>query len=450
MPVNQTQIELLRKLLRHGATERVLRIVQKFRSVEIAEIFGYLSPAEQRLFADMLYTQGNLAKTILELPEGLISTVLERLNDHKIAIMLERLAPDDAVFIVSLLDNDQAESIIKQVKSPQRERIEHLRTYPPETAGSLMTSEMLTLQEALSVEQAIAQIRQHGERSEFVFYIYVVNDTGAFVGVVPIRRLIISQPDRPIGELMVTNPIAVHAMDDQEKVANLTAQYNLLAVPVVDDTFKLLGVITVDDVIDVLQSEATEDMYLMQGLSDEDRVYSPISTSVQKRFPWMVLNLCTAFMAAFVIRFFEDSIAKAVVLVTFMPIVAGMGGNSGTQTLTVITRAIALGELSFSDGKTAILKQASIGFINGAGIGLLTGAVAWIWKSNPYLGLVLFTAMVLNLAIAGLAGAAVPLILKALNFDPALGGGVIVTAFTDVCGFLAFLGLATVFLQYLV
>lgn len=166
MPVNQTQIELLRKLLRHGATERVLRIVQKFRSVEIAEIFGYLSPAEQRLFADMLYTEGNLAKTILELPEGLIRTVVERMSEHKIAIMLDRLPADDAVFVVGLLDDGIAESIISQVTSPHRERIEHLRTYPSESAGSLMTSEMLTLQDSMSVQEAIELIRQHGERTE--------------------------------------------------------------------------------------------------------------------------------------------------------------------------------------------------------------------------------------------------------------------------------------------
>lgn len=450
MPVNRTQIELLRKLLRHGATERATKMVQKYRATEIAEIFSALSPAEQRTFADVLYSQGNLAKTIMELPEGLLPELLERMSPHKIAQMIQRLPSDDAVDVLGVLDEAGQEQVLSELPVLLRERLEHLRTYPPETAGSLMTSEMLTLSEELTVEQAIETIRQHGEESEFVFYVYVINDTGTFVGVVPIRRLILAQPTRLIGDLMVTNPVAVHAMDDQEEVASLTARYNLLAVPVVDETFTLLGVITVDDVIDVLQSEATEDMYLMQGLSDEDRVYSPVRVSVQKRFPWMVLNLCTAFLAAFVIGLFEESIAQAVVLVTFMPIVAGMGGNSGTQTLTVITRAIALGELSFSDGKQAVLKQATIGLINGIGVGLLTGGVAWAWKGNPTLGVVLFMAMVFNLLIAGLAGAAVPLLLKSLNLDPALGGGVIVTTFTDVCGFMAFLGLATIFLQYLI
>lgn len=450
MTVNDTQIEMLRKLLRHGATERVTRILERFRSAEIAEVFGYLSPAEQRQLMDVLFVQGKLANSLLELPEGVLVEVLARTESARIGALLDGMAPDDASSTVGLLAEDRVEEILSHVSASQRERIEHLRTYPAESAGSLMTSQMVVLSEELTVEQAIAQIREIGEDSEFIFYVYVTNEAGIFLGVVPIRKLVLARPQRPLREIMISNPVAVYATDDQEIVAEFTARYNLLAVPVVDESFRLLGVITVDDVIDVLQAEATEDMYLMQGLSDEDRVYAPVSRSVQKRFPWMVLNLGTAFLASFVIGLFEASISRVVILATFMPIVAGMGGNGGTQTLTVVTRAIALGELSFAEGKVAILKQLSIGLINGVGVGMLTGAVAWLWKGNAYLGLVLFLALMVNLSIAGLVGAAVPLVLKALNLDPALGGGVIVTTFTDVCGFLVFLGLATVFIQQLI
>lgn len=449
MAVNLTQIELLRKLLRHGATERVVRILEKFRPTEIAEIFGHLSPTELRPFLDVLFRHGDVANILLELPEGVLAELLSTFEDARVLTLLEQMAPDDAHMIVMLLDPDRVEGILAGVSHPQRERIEHLLTYPAESAGSLMTSQMVTLREELTVQQAIEELRELAEESEFIFYVYVINEAETFLGVVPIRRLIMAPPERPIGEVMVSNPVAVFATDDQEEVAAITARYNLLAVPVVDENFRLLGVITVDDVIDVLQDEATEDMYLMQGLSDEDRVYSPVSKSVSKRFPWMVFNLFTAFAAAGVIGLFESSIARVVVLATFMPVVAGMGGNGGTQTLTVVTRAIALGELSFAEGRVAVFKQFAIGLINGAGVGLLTGLVAWAWKGNFMLGLVLFLAMVLNLAIAGLVGAAVPLVLKALNLDPALGGGVIVTTFTDVCGFMAFLGLATAFLPYL-
>ena len=450
MSVNMTQIELLRKLLRHRATERVVRILEKFRPAELAEIVGHLNPGELHLFLDILFEHGDAAHTLIELPEGILEDLLPELPDARVTALLEALAPDDALFMVNLLAEDRLEAVLAELPPKQRERIEHLSHYPAESAGSLMTSEMVTLRDDVSAQEAIEQIRGHVEDSEFIFYVYVVNDSGTFLGVVPIRRLIAARPQRPIGEVMVADPVAVFATDDQEEVAEITARYNLLAVPVVDENFRLLGVITVDDVIDVLQEEATEDMYLMQGLSDEDRVYSPVSKSVRKRFPWMVFNLFTAFAAAGVIGLFESSIAQVVVLATFMPVVAGMGGNGGTQTLTVVTRAIAIGELSFEEGRVAIGKQCAIGLINGVGVGALTGAVAWAWKGNAVLGGVLFLAMVLNLAVAGLVGAAVPLVLKSLNFDPALGGGVIVTTFTDVCGFMAFLGLATVFLPYLV
>lgn len=450
MAVNATQIELLRKLLRHNSTERIVRILEKFRPTEIAEIFGHLAPAELHTLLDVLFEHGDVSDILIEVPDGVLEEeILPHLTDERVAALLDRSAPDDAHYLVSLLEEDRIDAILKKTKPSQRERIRRLLNYPPESAGSLMNNQMITLQADIDAQRAIEVIREKVENSEFIFYIYVTNEAGTFLGVVPIRRLIAAKPDAPISEVMVANPIAVFVTDDQEEVAEVVARYNLLAVPVVDENFKLMGVITVDDVIDVMREEATEDIYLMQGLSDEDRVYSPVSKSVRKRFPWMVLNLITAFTAASVIGLFEEAIAEVVILATFMPVVAGMGGNGGTQTLTVVTRAIALGELNVSEGKSAVMKQLAIGLINGVGVGLLTALAAFLWKGNAVLGGVLFLAMLINLAIAGLVGATVPLMLKAFDLDPALGGGVIVTTFTDICGFMAFLGLATALLPYL-
>ncbi len=449
MAVNNTQIELVRKLIRHGAKDRVVKALDKFRPAELAELFPHLSPAEQKTFIDILYSQEQAAKTLTELPDGILSEILAVLSDERIAKMLERLAPDDAAFFVGRLEPDRVDAVLGHVAKHHRQRIDSIRMYPSESAGSLMTSEMLRLDQGINVRDAIEAIRELAPTSEFIFYVYVVNEAGTFLGVVPIRRLITSPVDATLSDVMVSDPIAVNATDDQEVVADLTARYNLLAVPVVDDAFKLLGVITVDDVIDVLQEEATEDMYLMQGLSEEDRVYSPVHISIRKRFPWMVLNLCTAMLSATVVGIFEQSIAEVVILATFMPVVAGIGGNGGTQTLTVVTRGIALGELNFSDAKGAIIRQVTVGVVVGLMVGTIAAAVAFVWKGNAFLGIVLFVAMVLNLAIAGFAGAAVPLFLKAIKQDPALGGGVMVTTFTDVTGFLAFLGLATLFIENL-
>ncbi len=450
MSVNQTQIDMLRKLLRHGATERVVRILDRFRPTEIADLFGFLSPAEQKQLTEVLFTRHMAAATLSELPEHILVDLLDLLGNERIGHVLNRMAPDDAVFVVSMLDDERVESILPQLDPLQRERIEHLRTYPAETAGQLMTSEMILLEADATADEAIEVLRALGTTSEFIFYVYVVNEAGTFLGVVPLRRLIAAQPDAAIKDLMVPDPVAVNATDDQELVADITARYDLLAVPVVDDNFKLLGVVTVDDVLDVMQEEATEDMYLMQGLSEEDRVYAPLSHSVKKRFPWMVVNLGTAFLAAWVVGLFEESIAEVVVLATFMPVVAGMGGNGGTQTLTVVTRGLALGELDHTEAMPAIMKQVGISLVVGAGVGLLTAGIAWLWKDLPFLGLVLFLSMVISMSVAGLMGAAVPLMLRALRMDPAMGSGVLVTTFTDVSGFLAFLGLGTIFIEYLV
>lgn len=450
MAVARTHGEILRKLLRHGASDRVARVLDRLRPAEVADVFAGLSPAEQKHLTDQLLARREAADTISELPEHIFEEFLGHLDAARTRLLFERLALDDAATALGYLDEARAEEVLAGLTPARRERIEHLRMYPARSAGSLMTSEMVLLKEDESAQEAIETIRAYGERSEFIFYVYVVNAHGTFVGVVPIRRLIAAEPDRPVRELMVPDPIAVSATDDQEKVADITARYNLLAVPVVDDNFRLLGVITVDDVIDVLHAEATEDMYLMQGLSKEDRVYASVSQSVRKRFPWMVLNLLTAFIAASIVGLFEASIAEVVVLATFMPVVAGIGGNGGTQTLTVVTRAIALGELKAAEGLKAVGKQMAIGLLVGAGVGCLTGLVAWAWKGMPVLGFVLFLAMLVNMTVAGLSGAAVPLVLKALKADPALGSGVLVTTFTDVTGFLAFLGLATLFIDHLV
>jgi magnesium transporter len=450
MSANPTQIEMLRKLLRHGATDRVVRILDRFRPAEMADLYTFLSPAEQKQLTGVLFDHKLAAATLREVPEYILAELLENLPAERVGQILNRVPANDAFFMVGSLSDERVEEVLGHVAPLKRERIEHLRAYPEDSAGQLMTSEMIRLREETTADQAIEMIRAMSPTLEFIFYVYVVNEAGTFLGVVPLRRLIAAGPTTLIKELMVPDPIAVQATDDQERVADVTARYDLLAVPVVDDNFKLLGVITVDDVLDVLQEEATEDMYLMQGLSEEDRVYAPMSFSVKKRFPWMVLNLATAFFSAYVVGLFEASISQVVVLAAFLPVVAGMGGNGGTQTLTVITRGIALGELDASEAVPAILKQVGIGIIVGAGVGLLTGVIAWMWKGMPYLGLVLFLAMLANMSIAGLAGAAIPLVLKSLRMDPAMGSGVLVTTFTDVTGFLAFLGLATIFIEYMV
>jgi magnesium transporter len=249
---------------------------------------------------------------------------------------------------------------------------------------------------------------------------------------------------------MIPDPLSVSADDDQEEVARLVARYDLLAVPVTDIDGKMLGLITVDDVIDVITEEATEDMYHLAGLTEADRVFVPAHESIRKRLPWMFLNLATCFAAAWVVGLFERTIEQVVALAIFMPVVAGMGGNGGTQSLTVITRAIALGEIEFSSGFRAVLKEFAVGLALGIAMGAGAAGIAYFWHSDPIIGVALFCAMILTLSVAGLMGAAVPLALKAIHQDPALGAGVIVTTFTDAFAFFSFLGIATVLMDRIV
>jgi magnesium transporter len=278
-----------------------------------------------------------------------------------------------------------------------------------------------------------------------------VDDDNKLTGVVPIRNLVIAPPDRTLSEMMIADPIRADVFMDQEEAARLVAKYELLALPIVDEGGHLEGIITVDDVIDIIKEESTEDMYKMAGLAEEDRVFTPVGRSVRMRLPWTLLNLATTGLAASVVTIFQGTIGELVALVTFMPIVAGVGGNAATQTATVIIRAIALGELEFSSAWKAIVKQVSVNICLALAAGAVVALTALLWQGNPFLGLVLAFAMVLNVGlVAGFSGAVIPLLMKAMKFDPALGSGIVVTGLTDAFGFLSFLGLATLFLYYLV
>jgi magnesium transporter len=290
---------------------------------------------------------------------------------------------------------------------------------------------------------------QRSRDVEVVFYLYVIDARRHLVGVVSLRRLLLVAPDTPLKRIMTTELISVRADMDQEEVARQVASYNLLAIPVVDEENKLVGVITVDDIIDVIKDEATEDVYRLAGVAGDDRVFTKASESLRKRLPWLLVNLVTAFLAASVVALFTPTIGLLPILAVLMPVVAGMGGNAATQTLTVIVRGIALGELTWSNTRKALLKEAAVGLGNGLACGVIGGLVVIIFKGDPVLGLVLGLAMVVNMFIAATAGTLIPLSLRALKVDPALASSVFITTLTDMFGFFSFLGLATLFIKYL-
>lgn len=441
--------ETVREMLRTATPDRVLRFIGKSHPADIALLFKGLEPDEVRKLFDVLFSARRAAKTLKELPPDLLPDIMAMLDDDKVARVIARANPDDAVAFIDSLPEERREHIMSLLDPERREEVRELISYPEGTVGRIMTTDFMALSPNTTAQGAIDKIRDRGELEAF-FYLYVVNETGMLVGVVPIRNLVIAPRDRTLREMMIADPVRANVMMDQEEAARLVSKYELLALPLVDDEGRLEGIITVDDVIDIINEESTEDMYKMAGLAEEDRVFTPVNRSIRMRLPWMVLNLATAVMAATVVGFFEGTIAKVVALATFMPIVAGMGGNGLTQTITVMVRAIALGELEFSSAKDAVIRQVSVNFVIAFITAAIMAMIAYFWTENLYLGLVLAMAMLINLGIiAGLFGALIPLTLKWLGFDPAIGSAVIGTTFTDIFGFLSFLGLSTIFVSYL-
>ena len=442
--------ETVRELLRTATPDRILRMIGKSHPADIALLFKDLEPTEVRVLLDVLFSARRAAKTLKELPPDLLPDILALIEDEKVSRVIARADPDDAVTFIDSLPEERREKILSLIDPDSREKVRQLISYPEETVGRIMTTEYLALLPNTTAQGAIDKIRERGELETF-FYLYVVEESGKLVGVVPIRNLVIAPQDRTLQEMMIADPIRAEVSMDQEEAARVVSKYELLALPIVDQEGRLVGIITVDDVIDIIDKETTEDMYKMAGLVGEDRVFTPASRSLRMRLPWMVFNLLTAILAASVVGLFEGTIVQVVALATFMPIVAGMGGNGLTQTITVIVRGIALGELEFFSARRAILKEVSVNVCIAVVTGIIMALVAYAWKGNPFLGLVLMLAMIINLGlIAGLFGALIPLTLKWLGLDPALGSAVIGTTFTDVFGFFSFLGLATVFLRYLV
>lgn len=426
---------------------RAERLLARMHPADLGPLIADLSADEIRTVIDLLFRQQRAAQTLMELPPELLQSVFDAVSDSRLAEMLGRLEIDDRLELVERIPEDRRNGVIEMLPAQVRDELRKAELYPASSAGRVMTTSFIALDEKMTAQEAIDSIRAADDTDGTILYLYVIDEMRRLRGVVPIRLLVSAPPDSPCGELTIDVPASVQPEADQEEVARLVARYDLLAIPVTDVDGVMLGVITVDDVIDVITAEATEDMYHLAGLSEEDRVFTSAGLAIRKRLPWMVLNLGAVFALAGLIGIFRATIEEFVVLAFFLPVVAGMGGNGGIQTLTVITRGIALGEIEFSTGLRAMAKEFWVGTVIGMVTGLLSAGLAYLWHGSPLLGLILFTAMIVTLAVASLLGAAVPLALKALRQDPALGAGVIVTTLTDAVAFVVFLGTASLLLE---
>jgi magnesium transporter len=443
-------LDSVKRLLRIGATANLLNLLQKQHPADLAQIFSELPNRDREAtFSLLVERNGRLAmEAVSELGPEAGAALLATRSAEEIAKLAQEIESDDAAALIDHLPEELSAAVLDLMRPKQSGEVENLLEYDEQTAGRIMNPQVFALSEDLTVGEAITELQ--GNRDvEMVFYLYVVDERRHLVGVTSLRRLLLVSPETPLKRIMTTDLISARVDMDQEEVARQVASYNLLAIPVVDEENKLVGVITVDDIIDVIKDEATEDIYRLAGVAGDERPFTPAGESLRKRLPWLGVNLVTAFVAASVVALFEGTIERITVLAVFMPIVAGMGGNAATQTLTVIVRGIALGDLTWSNSRKALVKEAVVGLGNGVVLGLIAALVAWGTRGNPVLGLVLCAAMIINMFVAATAGTLVPLGLRAANVDPALASSVFITTLTDVFGFFSFLGLATIFMRYL-
>ena len=443
-------MDSVRRLQRLGATANLLNLLQKQYPADLAQIFTDLQDKDREAAFSLLADRnGRLAmEAVSELGPEAGAALLATRSPEEIAKLAQDIPSDDAAALIDHLPEALSAAVLHLMRPKESGVVENLLEYAERTAGRIMNPNVFALSEDMTVGESITELQSNRD-VEMVFYLYVVDERRHLVGVVSLRRLLLVSPETPLKRIMTADLISARADMDQEEVARLVAAYNLLAIPVVDSENKLVGIITVDDVIDVIKDEATEDIYRLAGVAGDERAFTPAGESLRKRLPWLAINLVTAFVAASVVALFEGTIDLFPVLAIFMPIVAGMGGNAGTQTLTVIVRGIALGELTWSNSRKALVKEALVGLGNGVVLGAVAAAVVWIFRGNPTLGLVLGMAMIINMFVAATTGVLIPLGLRAANVDPALASSVFITTMTDVFGFFSFLGLATVFARYL-
>lgn len=433
----------LRDALEQGNLDAAVAIINALQPADQADLLEGLSDTDQVTLLSQL-APADSADVLEEMEDVSAAALAELLPLSELADILDEMEADEAADVLGDLSPELAAEALREMEEPHG--IIPLLQYPDDTAGGLMTPAVIALRRHWRALRALEELRRVGPEADSAYYLFVIDDQGRLLGVVSLRDLVVAPPETVVEAMMDPNVISVPVTADQEDCARTLSRYGFLALPVVDERGRLAGVITADDLIEVAEDEATEDMYRMVGISGEERVFSPIRSSVFKRLPWLAVNMITLFVAITVVDAFEAVIAATVALATFLPLVSGEGGNAGSQTATVIVRGLALGEVELHNGLRALTKELVASFVNGAIIGFGTGTVVYLWKGDWAIAVALMLAMILNFVVAALAGVLVPLGLRAVQVDPALASAAFVTAVTDTLGFLFFLGIASLLL----
>jgi len=384
-----------------------------------------------------------------EASENLQIIFMDIIEPSRIVRLFSFMSPDDIADILGFIPFKNRKVLLNLMKKSDSNELHMLLGYDEDTAGGIMTTQYIALKNTLSTKDALIKIKHIGPKTEVIETIFVVNSANILMGTADLRDILISSEDTLLDEIMNENVISVNPHVDQEEVSLIVSKYDLRVLPVVNNKGSILGIITVDDVIDVIVDEHTEDFLALSGVNKNETFDSKLSISLKRRLPWLMVNLVTAFIASFTISLFEGVIAQVVALAAAMPIVTGMGGNAGSQSLSVVIRSIALGEINLEDHWKIVFKEMALGLVEGITTGLFAGIILAIRYNNVFLGLIIMASLSFNLMISGFFGFLIPLILKKLNLDPAVSSAVFLTTATDVLGFFAFLGLSKMFLPLL-
>jgi len=428
-----------------GRVDELDGLIEGLHASDLADLLEELSSDSRRILFD--HVRDRLDPELLtHLDDVVREDVLEQLEPAEVAAAITELDTDDALDVFEDVAEADRASVLARLSPSDRALVEQALTYPEDSAGRLMQRELVTVPKDWSVGNSIDYMRGRAADLPRDFYeIYVVDEERHPVGTIPLSRLMRNQRDVRIDDIMLTDLRSAYVEMDQEEAALMFRQYALVSAPVVNDTGQLVGVITADDIVHVIHEEAEEDILRLGGVREDD-FYEAVLDTTRARFSWLLANLGTAIVASLVISIFDAAIEKVVALAILMPIVASMGGNAGTQTLTVAVRALAMKELTAANAARIVGKEVIVGGINGMLFAFVMGIVAWVWFGEPAIGFIIAAAMVFNLIIAGFAGVTIPLALERLRIDPAVGSAVVLTTITDVVGFVSFLGLAAIVL----
>ncbi len=445
----QVLLGTVKKLLRRGANTHLSKVLAKIHPADIAHLFRFLDLKEQTLLFNLIPDKSRVADVLSELDWSAGAQLLEKIDRDTIITILHEMADDDSVELLRNMPDEFADEILAEMQSEHSEDIEQLLGYDEDTAGGIMSTDVSSLHQDLTVREAIEAL-QDAEEFEMVFYVYVTDDHNHLVGVLSLRQLLTVPATTCLKDVMTTDVFRVRLDTDQEHVAALVAKYNILAIPVVDDTGKLMGLVTVDDVIDVMRQEATEDIFMMAGTSDEELLYGNRSFRIARlRLPWLLTTLFGGVVTGSLMWHFRVTLEQAIALISFIPVITGMGGNVGGQTSTIVVRGFATGHIDFPIIRQVFLKELRVGLIMGLVCGVAIATVAFFWHHNLYLGLVVGIAMAVAISVAACMGVLAAAFFKKIGIDPAIASSPFVQTVNDITGILIYFSTATFFLPHL-